>query len=250
MWVNEGLAEYFGDGVVIKNSMKVGFATYERLLSVQRAIESGQAVDFDELLEITPDQWHANMYDETVGHLQYAQSWSVVHLLIHGDGGSYRKPFEQYLRMVSKGRSSSSAFRVAFRTQDTTAFRKRWEKYVTELKPDPLTTALARMKFLARAIPSMMEALPNVEPTLENLKKAMTERKIKLRIAPGVEMDAADEAVFTYTHPTGTPRPFPFIKSNDPPLPPTIRAVGLNPEPNLVWAADNDGKPAYHIQYK
>lgn len=150
VWVNEGLAEYFGDGILVGNKMKLGMATIDRSRLVQHAIREAQAIGFDDLLDMTGEQWRANMLAGLPeGHLQYHQSWSVVHFLIHGDGGRYRKAFEKYLRLVSSGRQSGKAFRQAFGTEETTAFRKRWEKYMKKLKPDSFTAAIERMRFLS-----------------------------------------------------------------------------------------------------
>ena len=90
-WVNEGLAEYFGDGLIVGRKMKLGLATQERVEAVRHAVREAAAIEFDDLLDITSEQWHRNMQGgSSRGHLQYHQSWSVVYFLIQGDKGRYR----------------------------------------------------------------------------------------------------------------------------------------------------------------
>ena len=203
LWVNEGLAEYFGDGILVRHEMKIGFATHHRLQSVQEAIREDTAIGFDDLLDMTSERWHQNMISGSAhGRIQYDQSWSIVYFLIHGDGGRYRKAFEKYLKIVSNGRHSSKAFRQAFGTKDTAAFRKRWVRYIQNLEPDAFSTAINRMKFLARGLKYLKDNERPIPRNLNQLRANLS--KVNFRIQstnPGkaIIMTAKDADVFEYT---------------------------------------------------
>ena len=87
--------------------MKLGFAKERRIELLRAMMAQDTLIDFDELLAISGQQWGQNLRtDLRLGHLQYAQSWSLAHFLIHGDNGRYQAAFEKYLRLVGKGRPS------------------------------------------------------------------------------------------------------------------------------------------------
>ena len=244
VWVNEGLAEYFADGIIVRDRMKLGFANDRRTLSVRTAIQNGKAIDFDELLEMSHQQWNRNTVDQpALAGLQYDQSWSIVHFLIRGDGGKYRSAFEQYLLLVSKGRPSGSAFRMAFGTDDTSAFRRRWTRHALALKPDTFTTAVANMEFLALGLRSLHNNNLPLPATLADLRTALQRVKFRLMQSHhGVEVtiDAMDESLYNYRNRAGALVPYQILEAEADSLLPRISAPGLNPEPTLVWFRDED----------
>ncbi len=244
LWVNEGLAEYFADGILVRDRMKLGLANDRRTLSVQSAIRQYRAIGFDDLLEMSSKQWNRNMIDNPqLGSLQYDQSWSIVHFLIHGDGGKYRAAFEKYLMLVNKGRPSGSAFRMAFGTQDTDAFHKRWRDYVMSLKPDPLTTAIANMAFIAQGLKTLHEHEIPLPSTLQGLRQTLQKvkfRSIRSHHGVSIEVDAEDDSLYTYQNRSGATVPFQLLEAEANYLLPRIIAPGLKPEPMVVWQLDED----------
>lgn len=254
IWVNEGLAEYFGDGLIVGKKMTLGLATQQRVTTVQRAIREATAIEFDQLLDITSEQWHQNMLDGSPrGSLQYHQSWSVAYFLIHGDRGRYRNAFEQYLKLVSTGRHSATAFRQAFRTDNTTAFRKRWEAFVLDLEPDAFTTAVARIRFLGRGLKSLHENNKNIPTTLDNLRKALVRINFRLKgNSHGREiiMSAKDDSMYAFMRPNGTQDQFELLEPEASGLLPRIVARGLRPQPTLIWSKAKNGKLESTIKYK
>ncbi len=59
-------------------------------------------------MAVTPEQWRAEM-----GIANYDQAWSMVHFLVHGDGGRYQPAFAKCVRELSPGRSADGAWRDA-----------------------------------------------------------------------------------------------------------------------------------------
>ncbi len=254
VWVNEGLAEYFGDGLLIRGRMTLGLATEQRVKAVQSAIDDGTAIGFDELLAISGEQWHANLKSGSGrGHLQYHQSWSVAYFLIHGDKGRYRGAFEQYLRLVNGGRESEKAFRQAFRTQSTDAFHKRWERFVQGLEPDVLTTAVSRMRFLARGLRYLHENDQPTPLTIDELRRAL--QRVGFRLvgrSHGQEtvISAMDDVVYGYSLGNGGHRWFELLEPEASRLLPRIAANGLRPAPMLTWSRGEGDKLTIEIGYR
>jgi hypothetical protein len=64
--------------------------------------------------------------------LKYAQSYTLVHYLLHGDGGKLRPGFMDFLRRVYKGDASTTSFQdaIGVREQD---FEKAWHAYARSL---------------------------------------------------------------------------------------------------------------------
>ncbi len=254
VWVNEGLAEYFGDGLLVGSGMKLGLATDNRVKTVRHMIRENTAIGFDELLDISSQQWHDNMLNGSPrGAMQYDQSWSIVHFLIHGDGGRYRRAFEKYLQLVSQGRLSSKAFRQAFQTEDTTAFRKRWEQYIHDLKPDPLSTAVGRLRFLARGLKYLKANNQPAPANLDALRQALQRHGFRLTsTSHGIETvkSASDESFYYFIRDNGSESRFEMLEPEAAGLLPRITAPGLRPQPTLVWHSDHSGGLESDIQYK
>jgi hypothetical protein len=66
--------------------------------------------------------------------LKYAQSYTLVHFCLHGEGGKLRAGFIEYLRKVYKGDSSTTAFRDAIGVREQ-ELEKAWHAYAHLLAP-------------------------------------------------------------------------------------------------------------------
>lgn len=254
MWANEGLAQYFEDGIILGKSMKLGIANRNRIDRVRAALEAGKAIPLDQLLMIDSQTWGQTLNsDPQRAALLYAQSWSVVYFLVHGDGGRYRRAFEEYLRLVSEGRPSDTAFRKAFGSQDIEPFRRRWEAFAGRHQPDALTTAVARMEFLAAGLRFLHEKREPAPRSIEELRQRLQAVEFRIvRESHGLQeqLSAADAANFTYPRSSGNDRPFQLLEPARGDLPPRLYAPGLRPEPTLVWDRDGQQSLVSDIEYR
>lgn len=133
LWTNEGLAVYFEVAELDKRRLKIGELCKNNLGAVKKAFDADKLIPFAELLNITSNQWHANMRgDNYRGHLQYAQSWSVAYFLIHGDKGKYSRAFERYLFKLSQGDTHREAYDAIFGKGSEAFFEKRWKNFLEE----------------------------------------------------------------------------------------------------------------------
>ena len=254
IWVNEGLAEYFGDGLIVRGKMKVGLVTERRLDAVQAAIRDRSIIDFDQLLSMTPKQWQRNMAGRSKrAFLQYQQSWSMVYFLIHGDKGKYRSAFEQYLMLVNGGHTSDVAFRKAFGDNGSEPFRLRWKTYTLALKPDVLATAIARMRFLGRGLAYLRENQQPIPNSIEDLRRRLRSMGFRvISMSHGFEATTVADNIanFGFRRDNGSQGWFKLLEAESNNLLPRVVAPGLRPEPMLVWFRDPNGRLEYQIRYR
>ncbi len=152
-WLNEGLAQYFEDAVILESGMKLGLANPQRLALVRDALTFGYALDGEALRQLEHHEWsHTLSTNASRSELLYAQAWSLVYYLIHGDDGKYLESFEAYLRMLGMGKPHDDAFQLAFGYGAAETIETRWRRHALVQKLDPVTTAGERLKFFAAAL--------------------------------------------------------------------------------------------------
>ena len=254
VWVNEGLAQYFEDGVLVKGHLELGLADKDRIERVRQAIEKDEAVDFDALLTMSHEQWGRTLATQPEqAALNYAQSWSVVYFLVHGNGGKYRGAFVDYLQSVSRGVESSRAFARAFGSNDTRAFRQRWEEFARKQEPDALTATMHRMQFLGQALMFLQERKEPTPRTIEELKTKLQAMQFRIRRAShglSEEVSAKEDALFTYPRAGGGTLPFELLEPARDDLPPRVRANPPKMQATLVWTRTESGGLQYDIELK
>ena len=151
IWVNEGLAEYFGIGIWTGDGFVTGLIPPDRLDSIQGYIRGKQLVGFEEMLEMSHQAWAMNMSTRN-----YDQAWSMTHFLVHGDQGKYRDAFASFINDVSKGRSPKGAFARRF-GRNIEGFQEKYSKWYLALDEKPTqdlydqATVQTLTSFLARA---------------------------------------------------------------------------------------------------
>lgn len=254
IWINEGIAQYFEDGVLVGDKMYVGFANGRRIASVQVALNKNHTIPFNKLLQMTEDQWHemviAGGWD---AGLLYDQSWSIVFFLITADDGRYREAFENYLVLVAHGRDSSEAFRTAFGSEDTNPFRAKWEKFARSAEPDAITVALSRMEFLGQGLRYLHDHNEPSPQSLDELRDRLQRIDFQMmRTMLGVTMrySARDDSLYRFPRAKGTENEFKLLPPEMGGMPARITAPGLRPEPTLMWQRDDQGELVQDIIYK
>ena len=151
VWLNEGLAEYFGEGLYTGDGFITGVVPPARLGRVQGEIRGDQMKGVKALMAVSGQQWAAEMNIRN-----YDQAWSMVHFLVHGDGGKYAPAFSQCIREIANGHKSfDTAWADTIGPVD--GFEDRWKAYWLEQPRSPTHDLYARAtvatltSFLARA---------------------------------------------------------------------------------------------------
>lgn len=190
-WANEGLAEYFGEGVWTGDGFVFGVITPDRLADVQAGIKGKAFRPLPQMLQVTLQQWNAEMKSEN-----YDQAWAMSHFLAHADDGRYTKAFVRFLLGINKRQPWEKAWLAAFGPVGD--FEKVWADWW--LRQTPTSTADLRTRatlctlasFAARA--HAAKALP---PDLTGLARAVVAEELKfaghLWLPPSLMARAAAE---------------------------------------------------------
>ena len=141
-WLNEGLADYFGEGVWTGDSLVVGLISPTSRASVQGMIKAGQFMSLSKMLAMDQKTWNSQLKSSN-----YLQAWSMVHFLVHADNGKYQKALSSYIRDLSRGRSSSDAFSNRF-GGNIKAFQARYVRWWITLKDNPSADLYDKIKVL------------------------------------------------------------------------------------------------------
>jgi hypothetical protein len=246
IWVNEGLAQYFEDGIFVQDELQLNLANARRIEAVKAALQAGRTMSFDRMLSMTNTQWAATLEsDPEMATLLYDQAWSMVFFLATADRGRYVRPFRQYLHDVANRRDSLEAFHNAYRMQDTEPFERAWRRWAAEAQPDTVNIVLERLNFLGHALQFLKEhdmPMPRTTSQLRSSLQQLQYRAIRTSHGLTTEISAMDEAMYRY--PVDGPRPlmFQMLAPARDDLPPRLSAPGLDPTPMLIWSRDDHGK--------
>ena len=197
VWVNEGLAEFFGESILVGNRLVLGQSKPRVLDTIKAAIEEGSYLPFRDMLQMTSGQWQQALHDGSASR-QYHLARSMAHFLVYGDGKRYVGAFEGYLRRINAGVLSEQAFVESF-GPDISAFEDRWKQYALNARPSAFATATERMEFLAEGCLELSrwdiypESLEDLQRRLADIQFTRTLRKHGL----GVELRYDDPAMYT-----------------------------------------------------
>jgi len=254
IWLNEGIAQYFEDGVLIRGNMTLGLSNADRIERVRAAIRSNTALPIQRVLTITPQEWHATLSaSPEQSALLYAQSWSMLYFMLHVDGGRHQQKMTQYLKLVASGRSSEKAFETAFGVSDLTAMENNWRRYALAQEPDTINAAVSRLEFFGSALRFMAERDERFPRSFGDLRDNMQKRLFTLRrTSTGVDvtLSSSDDDLFRFKRPNGSWGRFVLLEPARNDLPPRISAEGLSPEPTLIWSKSDDGQLIADIEFR
>ncbi len=251
-WVNEGLAEYFGDAVMVKGRLIAGKLDRERLDRMKRAVDGGAVLSFKELMNMDNREW---VYRVTSGDkgssLMYDTAWSVCYSLVHG-GKQYRAAFEQYLTLLNRGTPPRDAFDKVFGS-NVDAFQKAWEKGVGRMEPDAWFTSVRHLQVMAAALKAFHAK--NVEvKSFDHLKEQLIRHKFRAEVrerdvvARGRRKEEVQHAEQNFDFPN--PATAELVPSDDPRLPPGLVVKGIEPTLKLSWRLDAAGGVEEQIEYE
>ncbi|MEM8781747.1 MAG: DUF1570 domain-containing protein [Planctomycetota bacterium] len=253
IWVNEGLAEYFGDAIVVDGKVRHGIVNANRLARLRAAGVRGQLIPFGEVLNLDSQRWFDHLRSGSArGYLQYDQSWSIVHFLIHDSPKRIRPAFEQYLKLLSTNRNPQQTWNEAFGEDSTPAFEKRYARFLDKLEPDAYSAALTRLRFLASGV-AMLHNDPEAETpaTLDALRAALRGRGFGVTYrAHGqtTKYHSDDDAMFAYQDRRDGTHAFTLTPSEGD-LPPMIRADRLSPAARIEWVRDENGSLRSDVKF-
>ncbi|HUU98485.1 MAG TPA: DUF1570 domain-containing protein [Phycisphaerae bacterium] len=140
-WVNEGLAEYFGEAIFTGDGYVVGLIPPQRLARIKHWMNEGQFRSLRAMMLTSYQGWKVGL-----SGANYDQAWSMVHFLAHAGKEKYRKPFGTFIRDVSYGKPWEPAW-VRHLGTEVDAFEDRWGEYWENLPDTPTADLYAQATF-------------------------------------------------------------------------------------------------------
>jgi hypothetical protein len=252
-WVNEGLAQYFEDALIVDEELKTGLADGMRIARVRQALSQGREMPVQKLLTLSSEGWNDLMaHNAERSQLIYAQAWSMVYFLIHGDDGRYQQVFEQYLHRLADGQSPDAAVREAFGIDSLEPMSRRWREFAKRQQPDRLHQAQTRMKFIGQVLRHLSRSREGAPDSMDRLRRLVRSQPIRVTLSsPGLQREfvTTDEQNFYYTGRDGRRHEFKLVRPQQRGFPPSVTARQLSPQPVLVWQRDTNGKLLQDIEY-
>jgi hypothetical protein len=176
VWVDEGLAEYFGLGIWTGDGFVTGTIPQGRLVAVRGCIKEDRITPLADFLMISGDEWRdafsrkqtekdkskdgpkgqEGKSDSDRVRINYDQAWSIVHFLVHAENGKYRGSFSGLIADVSAGMDWRDSFRSRF-GGNVKAFEQKYRQWWLALPDNPTRDVFIKAdvatltSFLARA---------------------------------------------------------------------------------------------------
>jgi hypothetical protein len=238
-WANEGLAEYFGEGLMI-----------------DRTIETNSVFPFGEMLTMSNVEWNRRLSGgDQRAMLMYDQAWAMAHFLVHANRGKYAGPFEDYLAALAQGLQPEQAFERAFKTKDFKAFEKLWTEYMlNEIDPDALSTAEERLEFMGHGIGALhAQGVPigSIGALQEDMKRRSFVLTMTSEHGSVTELSADDDDLFRAPPPDRGrgQSSISLVRPRDNSVPPGVIVKGLRATAELVWEQDANGDWIFDIVF-
>jgi len=155
IWLNEGLAQFFEEGLWNGAGFSVGEVPPRRVRQLQADIRANRMVPFGTLLSMTDVEWAKRLSSSREqGSVQYNQSWAMVHFLAMAHSPRdekqflYRNRLIDFLRLLHIGKPADEAFQTAF-GNNIPAFEQRFSEYAATLTATPEATMIENQNVLA-----------------------------------------------------------------------------------------------------
>jgi tetratricopeptide (TPR) repeat protein len=108
LWMNEGLAELYGNAGIDGDRVLIGAPLLDHLRTMA---DTGRLLPVREVLEADAQSPH--YHEEDTRGLFYAQSWALVHYLLLGSSG-HPRPLRAYMSALAGGATVAEASRRAW----------------------------------------------------------------------------------------------------------------------------------------
>ncbi len=129
IWLNEGMAEYFGASEVKKGKVvRTGLIQHGRLSSLRAGIKMGfKPLDFKKIMLMSQGEFYGSS-----ASLYYAQAWSMVHFFFSQP--KLKQVLVDYLEALRKRQSPKQAFEATFGKEDLVQAKKDWRRHLDGMK--------------------------------------------------------------------------------------------------------------------
>ncbi len=123
-WLSEGLADFFGNTLVVGSDIELGHINGAQLKLLQRS----PFVPVETLVKVNQSSPLYNEKDRA--SIFYAESWALVHFFSLDPEGSKNQPLIRYLKAFEETVDSAEAARLSF--GDLSQLEKKLQHYITQ----------------------------------------------------------------------------------------------------------------------
>jgi hypothetical protein len=190
IWVNEGLAEYFGEGIFTGDGFVTGVVPDWRLKRLKEEIEQNKLKSVQKMMETGHAEWNNAMSIEN-----YDQAWSMVQFLAHAEHGRYQKAFSSFMQDIARNQQWPKAWEDNFGS--AAGFEAKWKKHWTGMPAD--ATADLYAKAVVQTLTGMLgraASQKQVFQSLDQLDEAMGHGTVKSDPRDWLPPSVAQTALF------------------------------------------------------
>jgi hypothetical protein len=152
VWLNEGLAQIFEEGIWTGKNFIIGQVPPRRLRQLEYDTHERRFVPFKDFLSMSDAQWQHDLGDIYVAASHYSQAWAMTHFLIFAtdENGQpkYRARLINMLKMLHEGDTADNAFQRAF-SDNYDGFQQRFLEFTRSLQPTSEALFMERQSILA-----------------------------------------------------------------------------------------------------
>jgi hypothetical protein len=147
IWLNEGLAQLFEEGIWTGKSFILGQIPPRRIRQLQVDVQNHTLVQFATFFAISPQEWFQNLNQNADrGATYYNEAWAIAYFLGEGESPDYHDRFVTFMKHLHNGEDSGLAFRQSF--PDVQAFQNSFDYWAQGMKATPEATMLERQDIL------------------------------------------------------------------------------------------------------
>lgn len=159
IWVNEGLAEYFGEAIFTGDGFVSGHMPGWRVRRIKAAMQAGRFKTVEDMMLLSHQQWNAEL-----NIANYDQAWAMVQFLAHAEDGRYQRAFAGFMVRIGRGVPWQNAWRETF--GDAVGFEDRLREFWLALDNEPSADLYARATVLQ--LTSLLARATSQKQTFEN----------------------------------------------------------------------------------
>ncbi len=147
-WLDEGMAEYFGESLWTGDGLVSGFLPKARYDRFMPRVKDGKIKPFKDIILFKAKDW--------AGIDDYDQGLTMIHFCLHAENGKYQKALVAFMKSVAGGATFEQAFSANFGNPDALqkAYLAWWATVSQESvvgRPRTQATVATLASFLGRA---------------------------------------------------------------------------------------------------
>jgi hypothetical protein len=187
VWLNEGLAQVFEEGVWTGRQFMIGQVPPRRIRQLKHDIDNHRLMPFRQFLAMSDEQWNADLADANLGAARYGQAWAMTHFLVfdkdENDQYRYRSRLISMLRKIHAGKKPGPAFVESF-SDNYAGFEQRFLQFAAGLEPTREARLIEQQSVLADMLVMMGDAGDRFDDVAA-FRQKLTDGGYRLRYTKG-----------------------------------------------------------------